>query len=191
MPGKHKENPNFGDDDDFDDEQVDVEVEDAGHNDEKGIAGHSTGSKFSDPTHDEISGYRQAEQLFKSSLLQLQIAELKGEINVDYSKLSSLEEVYCFYLNKWTQGSLGLLTTLCLQWLKTLKSYLEELPSSQVSRELLEETEEIPAGFEDLAFEPPSNFHMAGSYLLRSIVRPSLNVGGVSRIPNGIQLLRL
>ncbi len=64
-----------------------------------------------------------------------------------------------------------------LQWLKSLKTYLEELPCSQVSRELLEETEEIPSGFEDLEFAPPTNFQIAGSYLLRSIARPNLNIG--------------
>jgi hypothetical protein len=64
-----------------------------------------------------------------------------------------------------------------MQWLKTLKSHLEELPSSKVSRKLLEETEEIPTGFEDLDFAPPKNFQIAGSYLLRSIAKPNLNIG--------------
>jgi hypothetical protein len=63
-----------------------------------------------------------------------------------------------------------------MQWLKTLKSHLEELPSSKVSRKLLEETEEIPTG-EDLDFAPPKNFQIAGSYLLRSIAKPNLNIG--------------
>ncbi len=63
------------------------------------------------------------------------------------------------------------------QWLKTLKAYLEELPCRKVSQSIIEDTEEIPAGFEGLEFAPPTNFQIAGSYLLRSITRPNLNVG--------------
>ncbi len=69
------------------------------------------------------------------------------------------------------------------QWLKSLKTYLEELPCGQVSRELLDETEEIPSGFEDLEFGPPTNFQIAGSYLLRSVARPNLNIGVFSTEP--------
>ena len=62
-----------------------------GEHSEKDASGKK--GKWVDPTHEELSGYRQAEQLFKSSLLQLQITELRGEVSVEYLKLSGLEEV--------------------------------------------------------------------------------------------------
>jgi hypothetical protein len=96
MPGKRKDEdlPDFGDDKDVDDHDNGFEDDDAqegGADDKHEKGGHK--AKWQDPTHEEISGYRQAEQLFKSSLLQLQITELKGEVNVDYTKLAGLEEV--------------------------------------------------------------------------------------------------
>jgi hypothetical protein len=97
MPGKRKEEdlPDFGDDKDMSDDQdngfEDGDAQQSAHGDKNEKGGHK--AKWQDPTHEEISGYRQAEQLFKSSLLQLQITELKGEVNVDYAKLAGLEEV--------------------------------------------------------------------------------------------------
>jgi hypothetical protein len=96
MPGKRKDEdlPDFGDDKDVDDHDItfeDGDEQQSGPDDKNEKGGQK--SKWQDPTHDEISGYRQAEQLFKSSLLQLQITELKGEVNVDYTKLTGLEEV--------------------------------------------------------------------------------------------------
>jgi hypothetical protein len=96
MPGKDEDLPDFGDDSNVDDHDNGFEDGDArqsGPDDKNEKGGHK--GKWQDPTHEEISGYRQAEQLFKSSLLQLQITELKGEVSVDYTKLDGLEEVNC------------------------------------------------------------------------------------------------
>ncbi len=93
MPGKRKSDDDFPE---FNDEALDGQNDGLADemNQENGEDDPSAGkAKWVDPTHEEISGYRQAEQLFKSSLLQLQIAELRGEVNVDYAKLSGLEEV--------------------------------------------------------------------------------------------------
>ena len=99
MPGKKKEVqkdedfPEFEQNDMQGDELGDENMDDpeAGGNAAKDASSNKT--KWVDPTHEEISGYQQAEQLFKSSLLQLQITELRGEVNVDYAKLTGLEEV--------------------------------------------------------------------------------------------------
>jgi hypothetical protein len=106
MPGKRKEEsnelPDFITDepmDEHDDELGDDMLDEDESGKYAGKESSGNKAKWVDPTHEELSGYRQAEQLFKSSLLQLQITELRGEVNVEYSKLSGLEEVNQMYLH--------------------------------------------------------------------------------------------
>jgi hypothetical protein len=113
---------------------------------------------WADPTHDEMQGLRETELLFKSSLMRLQIEELKGEVSVDYTKLAPLEE-----------------------WLHTLRAHLIAIPAARMPASRLAGAE--PPAIDAFDFEPPSAVHVVGSFLLRTLARPALSVDVAVEIP--------
>ena len=111
---------------------------------------------WSDPTHAEMKGLKESELHFKSSLLRMQMDELKAQVSVDYTKTASLEA-----------------------WLHSFKSVLEGLPAAELSTDLLSEESVV----EKMSFAAPTAVHMVGSYLLRTVTRPDLVVDLVVEMP--------
>jgi U3 small nucleolar RNA-associated protein 22 len=111
---------------------------------------------WADPTHAEMKGLKEAELHFKSSLLRLQMDELKAQVSVNYAKTSALES-----------------------WLHRLKGILEALPAAKLSTSSLGE-ETLLDKFE---FRAPGAVHMVGSYLLRTVTRPDLTIDLLVEMP--------
>eukprot|EP00752_Nemacystus_decipiens_P010134 g9031.t1 len=119
--------------------------------------------KYSIPSTEEASLLRETEgKLFEGNLLRLEVEELLAEVRVDHGKKSvkALEE-----------------------WLHVLKDTLEKLPPCIVTEESLDLegirlANHVPGKPVALEFQPPEadGFDVAGSFLLRALTKPSLNV---------------
>eukprot|EP00904_Undaria_pinnatifida_P007744 jgi/Undpi1/409/HiC_scaffold_1.g00405.m1 len=128
-------------------------------------------AKYAIPTMEEACLLRETEgKLFDGNLLRLEVEELLTEVRVDHGKKSvkALEE-----------------------WLHVLKDTLEELPPATVTEETLgmkgiRLANHVPGKPVALDFRPPEEggFDVAGSFLLRSLAKPSLNVDLALRIPS-------
>lgn len=114
---------------------------------------------WADPTHAEMKGLKESELHFKSSLLRMQMDELKAQVSIDYSKTAALEA-----------------------WLHNFKSVLEALPATELSTSSLCEDSVV----EKMSFSAPTAIHMVGSYLLRTVTRPDLVVDLVVQMPADI-----
>jgi len=114
---------------------------------------------WADPTHAEMKGLKESELHFKSSLLRLQMDELKAQVSVNYTKTTGLES-----------------------WLHTFKGVLEALPAATLSTTSLGEETVL----EKMEFRAPTAVHMVGSYLLRTVARPDLTVDLVVEMPADI-----
>ena len=111
---------------------------------------------WADPTHAEMKGLKESELHFKSSLLRLQMDELKAQVSIDYTKASGLET-----------------------WLHRFKEVLEALPACTLSTASLPEDSAV----KEMQFKAPAAVHMVGSYLLRTVTRPDLVVDLVLEMP--------
>ena len=136
--------------------------QDGADGDEGGLAsfagkteGQGKDSLWAEPTHAEMKGLKEAELHFKSSLLRMQMDELKEQVSVKYAKLSALEA-----------------------WLHSFKGVLEGLPAAQVSTASLASDSVV----ETMEFRAPV-VHMVGSYLLRTVTRPDLVVDLLLEMP--------
>ncbi|CAN0213761.1 unnamed protein product, partial [Ectocarpus sp. 12 AP-2014] len=128
-------------------------------------------AKYAIPTMEEASLLRETEgKLFEGNLLRLEVEELLGEVRLDHSKKSvkALEK-----------------------WLHVLKDTLEDLPPATVTEESLglagiRLANHVPGKPVTLEFQPPEadGFDVAGSFLLRSLAKPSLNVDLALRMPS-------
>ncbi|CAB1097889.1 unnamed protein product [Ectocarpus sp. CCAP 1310/34] len=128
-------------------------------------------AKYAIPTMEEASLLRETEgKLFEGNLLRLEVEELLGEVRLDHGKKSvkALEK-----------------------WLHVLKDTLEDLPPATVTEESLglagiRLANHVPGKPVTLEFQPPeaNGFDVAGSFLLRSLAKPSLNVDLALRMPS-------
>eukprot|EP00903_Cladosiphon_okamuranus_P015535 g14342.t1 len=127
--------------------------------------------KYAIPTMEEAALLRETEgKLFEGNLLRLEVEELLTEVRVDHGKKSvkALEE-----------------------WLHVLKDTLENLPPCTVTEESLDLegirlANHVPGKAVVLEFQPPEadGFAVAGSFLLRALAKPSLNVDLALRMPS-------
>ncbi|CAM9241740.1 unnamed protein product, partial [Discosporangium mesarthrocarpum] len=127
--------------------------------------------RYAIPTPEEASKLRETEGLFHSNLLVLEVEELLKEVRVDHSKksISRLQE-----------------------WLHKLRDAIKSLPPATVTEKSLglagiQLVNHVPEKPVTLSFHPPEadGFHLAGSFLLKALARPSLNVDITLRIPDG------
>ena len=128
----------------------------------------------SNPTHDDMSGMQLTEQLYKSNFFRLQTAELLAEATPLFGPANLVLE----------------------RTLKELRDFLCALPAVQLSWKCSAQ----PGGPPDvshphltslqpfnqsvcLSFLQPIKVQLVGSYLLRTTVRPYLNVDLAVQIP--------
>ncbi|CAM9356162.1 unnamed protein product [Chrysoparadoxa australica] len=127
--------------------------------------------KFALPTAQESAHLRKTEDLVKTNLLKLEVEELLKEVQVDHDKKSIkvLEE-----------------------WLFQVKEMLEQLPPATVTEKGLhkagvrgiELANHVPSKPQSLEFTAPETFDLVGSYLLRTLVKPSLNIDLAVALPS-------
>ena len=126
-------------------------------------------------THDEVANYADTSTLFKSNLFRLQTAELLKEAAPAYASpaLQGLE--------KWVRG---------------LRQALIQVPEAELSWERgAAGSRSASCSHEHLAplqlhgakaslqWRPPAKVELVGSYLLRTVARPSLNIDLTVQIP--------
>jgi U3 small nucleolar RNA-associated protein 22 len=109
---------------------------------------------------------RDTEDLFSTNLLKLEVDELLGEVKVDYAKQKRIESA-----------------------LMELKGVFDRMPTREVTAEkdllpglsLREHSsrEQNPS----FTFTPPDRMDLVGSYLLRTVTKPNLNVDVAVQIP--------
>ncbi|EKX49904.1 hypothetical protein GUITHDRAFT_104301 [Guillardia theta CCMP2712] len=158
------------DDDDMEEEENRVTVDqEAGEEDSSSDGGEeleddkveeskSRDKLWDDPTHDEMKGLKETELLYKSSLLRLEMNELQSEVEVDYTKLGPLED-----------------------WLHSFKSFLEKIPRSTIKDKGLDALYTVKG--QQFQFLPPTQVELVGSFLLRTLVKPDLNVDMAVEMP--------
>ena len=167
---------------------------------------------YADPTHDEMKALRETELLFKSSLMQLQINEVRRWCLVEAQptlRRRCLENKAYVLRGTWgTDASLNILhgsksadlTTPPEQvkkeasvnyvklssleaWLHSLKASLQSAPATDVPSSVLPEGTNPPPAFESFEFQPPKAMHIVGSYLLHTVTKPHLTVDVAVEIP--------
>jgi U3 small nucleolar RNA-associated protein 22 len=116
---------------------------------------------------------RDTEDLFSTNLLKLEVEELLGEVKVDYGKQKRIESA-----------------------LMELKGVFDRMPTREVSaaKDLLpglslkehSSREQNPS----FTFSPPERMDLVGSYLLRTVTKPNLNVDVAVQIPKDCLLPR-
>eukprot|EP01119_Soliformovum_irregulare_P012830 TRINITY_DN3350_c0_g1_i1.p1 TRINITY_DN3350_c0_g1~~TRINITY_DN3350_c0_g1_i1.p1 ORF type:complete len:1133 (-),score=396.10 TRINITY_DN3350_c0_g1_i1:57-3455(-) len=126
------------------------------------------GKDYSAPTPDEMLQLRETQQLFKSNLFRLQIQEMVSEIRVDYDKTTVLQSA-----------------------LEELRKVIQTIP-------VIEKATGTPEDYAEIQFHDPDSLtkgtkihrpeHMKiiGSYDLKSVARPNLNVDVAIRMPKEI-----
>ena len=124
------------------------------------------------PSHDELHKLRETEALFKSNLFRLQTTELLKEASPAYSSpaLQGLEA-----------------------WVRGLRQALLQLPEAELSWERTADGASCshehlaPLGLHGanvaLGWRPPAKIELVGSYLLRTVARPALNLDMTVQIP--------
>lgn len=115
----------------------------------------------------ELSELQQTQNTYKSNIFKLQVDQLLKEVSVDFIKLGPLEG-----------------------FLKTLKSQIDGLMNVEVGNDLkqrypfvefvLPPSQVLSLGF---SFQPPSRSDLVGSYLLKSVTRPNLNIDMTIEMP--------
>ena len=125
--------------------------------------------KASAPTHDELQRVRETEQLFKSNLFRLQTTELLREVTPAYGT-PALQGVEA--------------------WVRGLRQTLLQLPDAELSwtaggacshPHLAScRLHDSKAAF---TWQAPAKVDLVGSYLIRTVARPSLNIDMAVQIP--------
>ena len=120
------------------------------------------------PSHDELHKLRETEALFKSNLFRLQTAELLKEAAPAYASpaLQGLE--------KWVRGLRQALIRVPeaeLSWERGAAGSR----SASCSHEHLAPLQ-LHGAKASLQWRPPAKVELVGSYLLRTVARPSLNI---------------
>eukprot|EP00501_MAST-03F_sp_TOSAG23-6_P001729 GSMAST32.ASY1.ANO1.1803.1 assembled CDS len=129
-------------------------------------------SRFSAPTEEESRHLRSLSSregnlnsVLKSNLWQLEIKELLSEFSVNYEKLSGIQEV-----------------------MFALKSAIDTIPDQTVTESTLslsgiccQNRHTKPV---ELSFKSPARVDVVGSFLIRSLAKPSLNIDVAIEIPD-------
>lgn len=125
---------------------------------------------LSTPTNEELETFNQTELLYKSNLFRLQTAELVREALPLQS--STLEPAL-----RSLRTQMLALEPAELSWQRGLKDALPLVSHAELSQL------ELVNPKMSLSWQPPEHVEIVGSYLLRTVVRPTLNVDVAVRIP--------
>lgn len=117
---------------------------------------------------------QETEQLFKSNLFRLQMEELLAEVTPPFGKANSALETAL----KELKGQLCALPATELSWERTGEGSAEAAVSQPHLSTLRLNNPAVR-----MPFLPPSKVQLVGSYLLRTSVRPSINIDLAVEIP--------
>ena len=124
------------------------------------------------PSHDELHKLRETEALFKSNLFRLQTTELLKEASPAYGS-AALQG-----LEAWVRG----LRQALLQLPEAELSWERTAGGASCSHEHLAPLR-LHGAKVALGWRPPAKIELVGSYLLRTVARPALNLDITVQIP--------
>ena len=128
------------------------------------------------PSREEVAGFRETSDLFRSNLFRLQTAELLREVRPAHGEaLQPLE------------GAIRALREALLGVPAAELAYASGKKAPRVSHPELAALRLHGASVQ-LAFEAPAAIDLVGSYLLRTAARPALNVDLAVQIPSACLL---
>lgn len=118
----------------------------------------------------ELAELQQTQHFYKSNLFKLEIEQLLKEATIDYTKLSPLEN-----------------------FLKLLKAQIDKLETIDIGNEFEQQypflqfiktpQQRLSLGFK---FQAPSRTDLVGSYLLKTVTRPHLNIDIAVEMPSSM-----
>lgn len=160
----------FGEEEDDEDDKVGEE--DGGHRGKKGKAAVEKKLRpYAAPTFEEIKRLKETEELFKSNLFRLQITELLSEVRVNYDKTVVIQHL-----------------------LRKLYEVVQNVPEQEVTWETTKDAplvKAVPISESEaqklkFKFAPPEDVLVLGSYLLRTVAKPVLNIDVGIELPKGL-----
>eukprot|EP00049_Salpingoeca_infusionum_P019171 m.360554 g.360554 ORF g.360554 m.360554 type:complete len:1322 (-) comp19090_c0_seq1:232-4197(-) len=131
---------------------------------------------YAEPTREEMDELAETQALFKSNLFKMQMEAMLEEVVVKYSKLSQLEESL-FTLKQHLES----LPTLMQFQAKRLVSAGKKAPKVHVPLDLSRETYDF-----SMNIIPPTNVAVVGSFMLKTIAKPLLNVDVCVELPERV-----
>ncbi|KAL6064808.1 Nucleolar protein 6 [Balamuthia mandrillaris] len=168
---EEEEEEDYGDEEEEEEENGEEEEYDDEEEAQAGPRPQKRARAYAPPSHDELTDLKETEQLYKSNLFRLQMAELLAEVRVNREKTKVAE-----YLVHKLRKTLEALPRFEVTW-----SDAKELQSLKSIPIAAEEAQRIK-----FTFAPPKTFAVVGSYMLQTLARPNLNIDLAFELPQGL-----